>query len=83
MSFFMLFSPITTPPYHRPDALLGPARLQVLGVHHELQQGGHSQGRIGFGSLSDDFKLPLQASRGWVQRDDTFMDAFQNQKYKT
>ena len=28
------------------------------------------------------FKLPLQASRGWVQRDDTFMDAFQNQKYK-
>ena len=23
----------------------------------------------------------MQASRGWVQRDDTFMDAFQNQKY--
>ena len=27
------------------------------------------------------FQSPMQASRGWVQRDDTFMDAFQNQKY--
>ena len=27
------------------------------------------------------FQSSLQASRGWVQRDDTFMDAFQNQKY--
>ena len=37
---------------------------------------------IGFGSKFFDFKMLLQASRGWVQRDDTFMDAFQNQKYK-
>ena len=28
-----------------------------------------------------EFQSPMQASRGWVQRDDTFMDAFQNQKY--
>ena len=26
------------------------------------------------------YQSSIQASRGWVQRDDTFMDAFQNQK---
>ena len=44
---------------HRSDALLGPARLQVLGVHYELQQGGHSQGRIGFGIKFYNFNSPL------------------------
>ena len=37
--------------------------------------------KLGLQSKMFLFQYSLQASRGWVQRDDTFMDAFQNQKY--
>jgi hypothetical protein len=33
----------------RPDAVLGPESLQVLGVHHEQQQGRTAQGQQGLG----------------------------------
>jgi len=32
-------------------------------------------------TMNSNRAVTLKASRGWVQRDDTFMDAFQNQKY--
>ena len=32
-------------------------------------------------TMNSNRAVQLKASRGWVQRDDTFMDAFQNQKY--
>jgi len=32
-------------------------------------------------TMNSNRAVHLKASRGWVQRDDTFMDAFQNQKY--
>ena len=37
------------------DALLGPARLQVLGKYHELEPRGHAQGEIGSRSHFHDF----------------------------
>jgi len=32
-------------------------------------------------TMNSNRAVQLKASRGWVQRDDTFMDAYQNQKY--